>query len=321
VEDALRASEETLRQEVRLVELSRAPIFVWDFDNGIIRWNRGSEELYGYGRDEAHGKRKDELLHTRVAGSTFGAVKAQLVRDGHWAGELLHTTKDGRSLTVESHIELANLAGRRLVFESTRDITERKLWEEQQQLLLRELAHRVKNTLAVVQSIARHTLQSSGVSEDFNQRLEGRLAALAHAHDLLISSNWHGAELSELIKGQLGPYIAENVNRVAFEGPKVTLSPNTATPLALILHELATNAIKHGALSGDKGTVKLSWTVDNTPEGRLLKAQWEEGGGPRVAKPRKTGFGTQLIENAMGGARIHCDYPATGVRCTMAIPI
>ena len=105
-EEALRESEERLRQEIRLVEVSRAPIFVWDFDGGILQWNRGSEELYGYLRDEAAGQRKEVLLHTIVPGSSFEALRLALLQHGTWSGELIHRTKDGRLLTVESQIEL-----------------------------------------------------------------------------------------------------------------------------------------------------------------------------------------------------------------------
>jgi two-component system, chemotaxis family, CheB/CheR fusion protein len=156
-EDALRVTERRLRQETQLVELSRDPIFIWDYDGTILEWNRGSEELYGYRRDEAVGKRKDLLLGTIVPGGSFTDLRVKLLDEGNWNGELKHRTKAGRELTVESRIILEKIEGRRLALESTRDVTERKAWETQQQLLLRELTHRVKNTLTVVLSIAHQT--------------------------------------------------------------------------------------------------------------------------------------------------------------------
>jgi two-component system CheB/CheR fusion protein len=123
VEEALRESERQLRQQKRLVELSRDPIFVWDFDNGIVEWNRGSEELYGYTRAEVLGKRKEEFLATEVPGGSFDELKAKLLKDGSWAGTLRHRTKDGRALAIESRLQLETFEGRRLVLESTREMT------------------------------------------------------------------------------------------------------------------------------------------------------------------------------------------------------
>jgi two-component system, chemotaxis family, CheB/CheR fusion protein len=178
VEQALRDSEESLRQGKRLMELSHDPIFIWDFDNGIIEWNRGSVELYGFTREEALGKHKPSFLETRVPGSSFEELRRTLLETGLWNGELQQRTKDGRDLIVESRIVLETMNGRRLALESTHDITERRLWEQRQQILLRELSHRVNNTLAVVQAIARQTLRHAPSGADFVARFDGRLASL-----------------------------------------------------------------------------------------------------------------------------------------------
>jgi two-component system CheB/CheR fusion protein len=135
VEEALRESEGLLRQEKRLVELSRDPIFIWDYDDGIVEWNRGSEELYGFSREEALGKKKDQLLATIVPGSSFEELRIKLLDEGSWTGEVHHRTKDGRDLIVETRIVLDTMADRRLVLESTRNVTERRQWERKQRLL------------------------------------------------------------------------------------------------------------------------------------------------------------------------------------------
>jgi two-component system, chemotaxis family, CheB/CheR fusion protein len=260
VEQALRESGQLLRHEKRLMDLSRDPIFIWDFDGGILEWNRGSEELYGYSREEALGQRKDELLATTVPGSSFDKLRAKLLEEGSWNGVLGQRTKDRRALTVESRIVLDSTDGRRLALESTRDVTERNLWEERQQLLLGELSHRVKNTLTVVQAIARMTARGRSAQE-FMARFEGRLSALARAHDQLAGSDWQGADLGALARAQLEPYTSENPDRLHLNGEPISLPADVATPFGLILHELATNAAKHGSLSDPSGTVRLSWSL------------------------------------------------------------
>ena len=268
VEQALRDSEHQLSQVKQLVELSHDPIFIWQFDGGIVEWNRGSAELYGYSREEALGRNKEQLLRTRVPGTSFAAIREQLSADGSWSGEVRHRTKDGRELTIESRIVLESLDGRKLALESTRDVSERKVWEEQQGLLLRELTHRVKNTLAVVQAIAHQTLRRAPSNADFVERFDGRLTALARAHDLLVKSEWKGADLEELARDQLGAY----PDRLRIEGERVLLPADLATPFSLVLHELATNAAKHGALSRARGRVNLSWTVGSRNARQLAHA-------------------------------------------------
>lgn len=320
VEEALRASDQELRQQKALVEVSRAPIFVWDFDGGIINWNRGSEELYGYSRKEAIGKRKEQLLKTVVPGSSFEALRQELAEKGEWSGELRQTTKSGKDLIIESHIELEQLDGRRLVLESTRDVSERKELERRQQLLLGELTHRVKNTLAVVQSIAQQTLRTAPSQEDFVERFGGRLSALASAHGLLVQSDWLGADFQALAESQLAAHISDKGNRVRLEGPPVALKADLATPVGLVLHELATNAAKYGSLSVAGGRVSVKWAVDrgNNP---AFKMVWEEKNGPQVGSPEKTGFGTLLIERGIPGAIIRREFGPAGFACSIEIPL
>ena len=319
VEEALRGSEQQLRQQKALVELSRAPIFMWDFDGGIIDWNRGSEELYGYSREEVIGKRKEEILKTVVAGSSFDALRRHLAETGSWSGELTHTTKAGKEITVESHIELELLDGRRLVLESTRDITERKEWERRQQMLLSELTHRVKNTLAVVQSLAQQTLRHAPSQADFVERFSGRLTALANAHGLLVQSDWKGADLRALAESQLS-HISANPDRMRLEGEPVALGPDLATPFGLVFHELATNATKYGALSGKRGEVHLSWTLEGG-NNRTLRVLWEEKNGPQVAVPTTMGLGTALIERGIPKARVEREFRPEGFVCTIEVPL
>jgi two-component system CheB/CheR fusion protein len=228
-------------------------------------------------------------------------------------------TKDGREITVESQLELVPFGGRRLVLESTRVVTERKAWERRQQLLLSELTHRVKNTLAVVQSIANLTLQGGISRAEFIESFQGRLAALARAHELLIASNWQGAQLEALARNQLEPYISDNSARARIEGESVTLPARFAMPLGLMLHELATNAAKHGSLKDPNGSVSLTWRLKPENGQRVLTVMWQEQGGPSVANPEKSGFGMFLIEKGLPDASVRHTFRPEGVVCTIEL--
>jgi two-component system, chemotaxis family, CheB/CheR fusion protein len=308
VEDALRESQHELMQQKQLLDVSRDPIFVWDFDGGIVEWNRGSEELYGYSQREALGKSPEQVLRTVVPGSTLDAMRKILRENGSWSGELEQTRKDGRRVTVESRLQLQHLDGKALVLETTRDVSDRKIWEQRQRLLLSELTHRVKNTLSVVQSVANQTLRTTTSVEDFVDRFGGRIAALGRAHDLLVQSDWHGADLGALARRQLGPYISDNPDRLRIDGEPVSLPPDLATPFGLVLHELATNAAKYGSLRDPKGTVHLSWTVSGRNGQRHLKVSWREKDGG-------------LIENGIADAKVKRDYLKDGLLCTIEVPL
>jgi len=320
-EEAMRESDGRLRQEMRLVDLSRSPIFVWDFDKGILEWNRGSEELYGYSRAEALGKSTEVLLHTEVPGSTFAALREHLIRHGSWSGELLHRTKDGGSLTVESYIELETTGDRRLLLESTRDITDSKRWQQRQAMLLAELSHRMKNSLTVVQSVARQTMHHSDSKEDFVARFEGRLAALSNGHHLLVEASWEGADLSAIAESQLEAYRTSDPPRITLDGEAVIIPADVATPLGLVFHELATNAAKYGALSVPAGRVNLSWRLDGGNYPRNLAITWHELGGPKVSPDARRGFGSTLIRRAINGANVEHRFEPDGVSCTIGITL
>ena len=321
VEEALRTGERQLQQLKRLVELSREPIFVWDFDGGIIDWNRGCEELYGYPRQEALGKPPEQLLNTAVPGSSLQEMKDRLLATRHWDGELRHCAQDGRMLTVEARLDLEDVDGRRLVLETTRDVTQRKALQERQQLLLGELTHRVKNTLAVVQSIAHQTEITSRSPADFVESFTGRLAALANAHGLLVQSEWQGADLRALTRVQLRPYASGNAKRLQIEGPPISLPSELATPFALVLHELATNAAKYGALAQQSGTVSVRWDVSQNNGQRDLRLVWHERGGASPSKAPPPGLGSDLIDHAIPGASVHRELYQDGLVCTIQLTL
>src|SRR5690606_17022221 len=169
------------------------------------------------------------------------------------------------------------------------DITDRKRAEEHQQVLLAELSHRVKNTLASVRAIAAQTLRSTPSVEAFTRAFEGRLQALALAHGLLTASRWTEAELGDLVRQTVLPYLATRVDSISLSGPTTYLPPRQVVTMMLIMHELAVNAAKYGALSKDQGRVTVDWTIDRDGAERLLRLRWVESGGPPVRPPERTG--------------------------------
>ncbi len=195
------------------------------------------------------------------------------------------------------------------------DVTGRKEAEEQQNLLAREVDHRARNALAVIQSIIRLTRARN--VDDYVAAIEGRIKALARAHTLLSDSRWHGADLATLVGEELAPY--RTGDKVSFDGPGISLQPSTAQGLALALHELATNAAKYGALSSVDGKVNLSWRLQ--PDALIF--DWTESGGPQVARPTSRSFGLRVIRASIeqqlnGSAKF--TWEPSGVRCSFWIP-
>ncbi|MGE9009671.1 sensor histidine kinase [Leptospira interrogans] len=185
-------------------------------------------------------------------------------------------------------------------------------------LLIDELNHRVKNTLAILQSITTQTFRSASRAE--REKFEGRLGALAEAHNLLSQEKWQGSELQDVIARVLKPYLLSNPDRVRMFGPLVPLSPRLAVVLSMIVHEIATNAAKYGALSNDSGTVALDWEIIAQSDGRKLRMIWTESGGPHVSAPVQRGFGSRLIERSARdqlGGEATVDFLPRGVVCTV----
>jgi PAS domain S-box-containing protein len=203
------------------------------------------------------------------------------------------------------------------------DVTERKEAEERQHIILKELNHRVKNTLAVVQAIVSQTLRLSKPGEAF-ERIQARLMAVARTHDFLHLANWHGVAFADLLRGELGPYAGAGDPRLTIGGPNVVFDSKSALALGLTFHELATNAAKYGALSTPAGHLEIRWTVAPKDEGVEIRLNWQESGGPPVRTPRKTGFGTRLIEGSVRGnlnGSVSFDYARSGLACEIVFPL
>lgn len=203
------------------------------------------------------------------------------------------------------------------------DITERRRGEDHLRLLLRELTHRSKNLLAVIQAMARQTARHAGSIEAFLDRFGARLQALATSHDLLIQESWHGVSLGELVRSQLDVYLDRTAPQVLIVGDGVLLKPDVAQSLGLALHELASNAEKFGALSVPGGRVSIAWRRVAQSDGEGVELLWTETGGPSVDPPARRGFGTLVIEGNLQrslDAEVDLAFVAEGVRCRILIP-
>ena len=418
---ARRKVAESLSRQTDLIELSFEPIFVWHPEKGIVDWNRGAEQLYGFTREEALGQISHKLL--RTIHSVEPADLMQLLKTVRsWTGEVQHLTKDGRQVFVESRHQAIETDGETLILETNHDITERKRseadnarmaavaaashdalfgvtlegqieawnpaaerlfgyaaqeaigqhvsilaapadhndqkdylrrarageaippynarrlrkdgsfvdvsvslgpvkapngsvmaisvamhdisdrieWEARQRLMTRELAHRVKNSFAILQAILRSTLKTTPNPDDFAAKFSGRLHSLAAAQDILTANDWKGAELGALARHLLSLYIVGEGERLVISGPEVNLPAEYAVPFGLIFNELATNALKYGALSAPNGKIELSWQIEsNAKAGSVLSLTWRERGGPRLRLSTAGDLALPLLKEAL----------------------
>jgi two-component system CheB/CheR fusion protein len=236
-------------------------------------------------------------------------------------GEPVHAELHAEPLERWFGISVSKIDAKRVAI-LFQDITERKRHERERDLMMGELNHRVKNMLTVVQSIASQTLRTTKDPERFVAALRDRVRALGQAHGLLTQENWSGTDLRDLAEAQLRSF-ASGAGRIRIEGPKLRLSPIAAIPVSMALHELATNAIKYGALSVPAGIVHLSWRLERDAEGGRLELDWREEGGPPVTPPSHQGFGSRVLERGLAHeleGKVDLDYAPDGLACRMTIP-
>jgi PAS domain S-box-containing protein len=306
-----KASEENAQRLASIVQSSDDAIISKDL-NGIIKsWNRGAERLFGYTSEEAIGRPVTILIpadRVHEEPSILERLKRG-VRIDHY--ETVRRHKDGTLIDISLSVSPIISADGRVVGASkiARDITERKRAHEQQKVLLAEIMHRVKNTLATVQAIATQTLRR--VPADERAAFTARLHALSKAHDLLTSDKWDRAPLRDIVGAALEPFPQQ---RFTLEGPDSWLNASMSLQVTLALHELATNAAKYGALSNTTGRVHLTWKMLDNGQ---LKLSWKESGGPTVTPPKRNGFGSILIKHAFEGACF--EYAPQGFSCEFEI--
>ena len=321
-----RKNAEVIAQRLAaIVQSSDDAIYSIDLNGIISSWNRGAELLLGYSADEIVGKSFAILLLT--SHQDEGAGILERIRDGEHVAhsETAFRQKDGGEIWVSlTASPLKNAEGDVIgASKIARDITLRRLADEHRNILVGELNHRAKNSLAMVRAIAAQTLKGALSLDEAQLAFESRLGALARGHDLLTFGNWAGTDLASVAKAAVDEH-AGGENRFHIEGPIVSLTPATALTFTMALHELCTNAVKYGALSQSTGTVSIVWQVKENEAQSILHLEWTEMGGPPVTPPTRKGFGSRLVERALamelsGEVRIH--YEPAGVVCTIDAPL
>ncbi len=291
----------------------------WDFLSGEWKWDEGQHRIFGVepGKFQITVDNIRNLIHPEDWPALQESVRSMSEGKRTQQAEFRVLRPNGEqrwclgtaAASVDASGQVTRISG------VTIDTTDRKEAEERQVLLAREVDHRARNALAVIQSIIRLTRAKN--VDDYVQAIEGRIKALARAHTLLSDTRWHSADLATLVTDELAPYRAGD--KIAINGPDISLQPSTAQGLALALHELVTNAAKHGALSSETGKVSLHWQL--VPEG--LQLHWEENGGPRISTPSSRSFGLRVIiasvEQQLGG-KAKFEWNPKGLRCSLSIP-
>ncbi|WP_298960012.1 HWE histidine kinase domain-containing protein [uncultured Methylobacterium sp.] len=331
---ALYEREQRLRVATSVAALG---IFEWHvLDDQAIWENERMWEIFGRRpQDGTIGMTEffSTAMHPEDRPAFRAAVAASLHGEGvlHASGRV-RRADDGAWRTIEmaGRFERDTPGGlpRRLIG-VVADITDRRLAEERQTLLIRELHHRVKNTLATVQAIVGSTARTASSIEDFYEAFVGRIMSLAHTHSVLTEDVWQTASLRNLLENELRPYgdggfEPKAGGRIVLDGPAVDLASEVAVPIGMAIHELTTNAAKYGALSTPRGRVTIRWSLEPGEPRDRLRFEWRESGGPRVAAPTRRGFGSRLLQRVLTTqvqADVAIDYAPEGLRLTMSAPL
>ncbi|CAO4157186.1 HWE histidine kinase domain-containing protein [Methylorubrum extorquens] len=286
--------------------------------------NPAFTRITGYEAHEVLGRTPRLLQGPRTDPAVLVRMRSALATGEAFQGEAVNYRKDGSTYVVEWLITPVREAGGRITnwVSAQRDITERRAYEDRQALLVRELHHRVKNTLATVQAVLNATVRSSPSVAEFNQAFSGRIASLAKTHALITEDVFQAASFEGLLRAELSPY--DQDGRITLEGPAVVLPSELAVPVGMALHELTTNALRHGALAEPGGRLAVTWWVEEGAEGRGLRWDWNEHDGPPVAPPAREGFGSKLLNRvliAQAAAEVYVGYEPDGVHVSVRLPL
>jgi PAS domain S-box-containing protein len=322
ITDRKRSERELANSETRQrLAIDAARMAVWDYDFATDTF-RGSPELNRiYGFEPSANPTAEQLRACYAHGEQERVREAteKAVREGERQIEVEFQCRqaegDTRWVLLRAEVTLAEDGSYERAIGVLMDIDERKRGEERQALLLRELNHRVKNSLSVVQSLAAQTFRGDNARPEAVRDFRDRIQALAKANDVLLQQDWVAFSLPALVAQIIEPYLDHHRRRFLIEGDDIGLPPSLNVPVALALHELCTNAAKFGALSTDDGHVEIRWRKI----GGHIELDWSEHGGPRVGAPLNDGFGTRLVSKVLASqiGEVELSFPESGVRCRM----
>lgn len=323
--------KEDLGPFVVAADSTRMPMLFTDAhepDNPIIYANDSFLKLTGYDRDEVLAQPFGFILADDVDKAALQAIDTAFLCETDDSPEIHCRRKDGREFWASLFVNAVREDDGTIVqhFISLVDTTRSKLAQQNAAMLIDELNHRVKNTLATVQSIVAQTVRNSPDPEVVRESIETRIAALSRSHDLLGREKWDGAGLHDLVDQAMEPFaVAEGrAERFTIVGENIRLNPKAALALGIAFHELATNAVKYGAFSNDEGRIAIDWKIETKPGGSWLCLQWRERGGPAVQAPSRKGFGSRVIEQGLAheiSGQVTLDYQTAGVICTIDVPV
>ncbi|WHQ72621.1 PAS domain S-box protein [Methylorubrum extorquens] len=288
--------------------------------------NPAFTRMTGYTAREVLGCTPRMLQGPETERAVVANMRTALMAGEPFQGEAVNYRKDGTTYVVEWLITpIRDINGCIVHWVSVqRDISERRAMEDRQTLLVRELHHRVKNTLATVQAVLNATLRSSTGLTEFRQAFTGRIGSLAKTHVLITEDQAQAATFERIVRTELEAYSEPGGRRVTLQGPAVLLPSELAVPIGMALHELTTNALRHGALGDPTGRLEVTWSVEPGPNGRVLHWCWNEHDGPPVALPTREGFGSQLLNRVLTSqiqAEVSIAYDPDGLRVQVAVPL
>ena len=307
-----------------LVASSNDAILSYDLDGKIMTWNPAAERLYGYRADEVIG-RSLEIIYPDGWPKRITEYRDEIVAGALKSFEVVRRTKSGRERQIWVSAAPVYDASGQLVAVSNihRDITEWRRHEQSRRMVAEEIVHRAKNMLTVIAALHRRTAAASTSLEDFNVRFGERIKSLATSTDFLTAGNWTTAPLAALIRSQTALFDIARSDRIEISGPEIDIRPQAVKVIGMALHELGTNALKHGALATDQGRVRIAWMLEDAPDGPGLAFEWLEDGVEPEAAPEGRGFGHTLLTNLAGSLlETAADYriDPTGVRWRIVLP-
>ncbi|MDX3927101.1 MAG: HWE histidine kinase domain-containing protein [Shinella sp.] len=334
----LELKEETRRGVVATEALSRAErrhalaldaanvaSWLWNVRTGTVTGNYTLYNMLGlHAGDTVNARKLFTAIYTDDRKGTIDKLRSALQTGDEYDG-LFRAAKSGRWLLGRGRVYERDANGNPTVFLGINvDVHDAQIASARTRLLLRELNHRVKNTLAMLQSLARQTLRQTSDPAEFMEAFAGRLQSISEAHGLLSDHEWGTIHLAALLEKQISPYTSDYSKQVEIHKDEVELGPDQAVGLGLVLHELATNASKYGALSAPGGKVLVTARVMNEEGQRVVNITWHEAGGPPVREPRRRGFGSILIERSLDkiiGSSVHVEYLPKGLTALIRLPL